>query len=474
MHPSRMSLLSVILLRWIRASVAIALAKLMRSAVSANDSSSWLKLLSAPSAILSLPGASKKSRKTSITSHIRDQIAKFESGELDDEEPKAAPGKPRRATPEDEIARRVGIQIDDFNVSGAARTLLLSDSVADSTPIVIESMKLKHPAAPLPTPPPDPPASSFAPLTPAEVLSVLEAMPRGSAGGLDYLRPQHSLDLIGARMDDAASSLCDALTDLLNLILAGKAPPEVVPLLCGARLVALRKKDGGLRPIAVGNIYRRIAAKAVDIRIRPVTAEILQPHQLGPGAKRRVEGIIHAARGFLRKPLAFLLQYSSGLKALLKIDFTNAFNCVSREEVLRITAEVIPEYYGFVKMCYGSYSSLFLGETIIASQSGVQQGDPLGPVLFCLVLQFVIDKLNAYLNAWYMDDGTLGGTPSEVIRNFLLLIVEAKKVGLEVNIAKCELFLCGGTEAQRSSAANEFTSLFPGIALVTADKLNLL
>ncbi|XP_055328074.1 uncharacterized protein LOC129581172 isoform X3 [Paramacrobiotus metropolitanus] len=292
-------------------------------------------------------------------------------------------------------------------------------------------------------------------------------MPRGSAGGLDYLRPQHLLDLISAGTDDAASDLCDTLTDLLNLILAGQVPQDIVPLLCGVHLVALRKKDGGLRPVAVGNVYSRIVAKAVGIRILPVTSEILQPHQLGSGVKKGVEGITHATRNFL-------LKYSNGVKALLKIDFKKGFNCVSREEVLRIVADVIPEYYAFIKMCYSSYSSLFLGETVIFSQSGVQQGDPFGPVLFCLVLQFIVDKLNSYLNAWYMDDGTLGGTPSEVIRNFQFLVFEAKKIGLEVNIAKCELFLCGGTEAQRSSAANEFTSLFPGIAIITADKLNLL
>ncbi|XP_055332311.1 uncharacterized protein LOC129584218 [Paramacrobiotus metropolitanus] len=268
-------------------------------------------------------------------------------------------------------------------------------------------------------------------------------------------------------MDDAASDLCDALTDLLNLVFAGKVPKDVIPLLCGARLIALRKKDGGLRPIAVGNVYRRIAAKAVDIRIRTVTSEILQPHQLGSGVKRGVEGIIHGTRDFL-------LQYSGDVKALLKIDFTNAFNCVSRKEVLRIIADIIPEYYAFIKMCYGAHSSVFLGDAVISSQSGVQQGDPLGPVLFCLVLQFIVNKLNTYLNAWYTDAGTLGGSPSDVIRNFLLLIEKAKTIGLEVNIAKCEVFLCGGTEAQRTSAAYDFTNLFPGIAIVSADKLNLL
>ncbi|XP_055347720.1 uncharacterized protein LOC129594886 [Paramacrobiotus metropolitanus] len=73
-----------------------------------------------------------------------------------------------------------------------------------------------------------------------------------------------------------------------------------------------------------------------------------------------------------------------------------------------------------------------------------------------------------------MDDGTLEDKPVKVISIFQQLILEAAKIGLTVNIAKCEVFLCGGTEAERATAASDFTSLFPGIAIVSADKLTLL
>ena len=52
----------------------------------------------------------------------------------------------------------------------------------------------------------------------------------------------------------------------------------------------------------------------------------------------------------------------------------------------------------------------------ISSQSGVQQGDPLGPLLFSLVLHKIasaVDSDNECLNllfqAWFLDDGVIAG-----------------------------------------------------------------
>ena len=41
----------------------------------------------------------------------------------------------------------------------------------------------------------------------------------------------------------------------------GACLPEAVPWLCAANLHPLKKDDGGIRPIAVGEVLRRITAK---------------------------------------------------------------------------------------------------------------------------------------------------------------------------------------------------------------------
>ena len=46
----------------------------------------------------------------------------------------------------------------------------------------------------------------------------------------------------------------------------------------------------------------------------------------------------------------------------------------------------------------------------LLSVEGVQQGDPLGPLLFCLTLHQHCSQLPSELCAMYLDDVTLGGT----------------------------------------------------------------
>ena len=70
-----------------------------------------------------------------------------------------------------------------------------------------------------------------------------------------------------------------------------------------------------------------------------------------------------------------------------------------------------PSIYPFVHSAYSSPSSLFGSDKIIPSADGVQQGDPLGPLLSCLTLHYVYMccLLKSELCLFYLDDGSLGG-----------------------------------------------------------------
>jgi hypothetical protein len=76
---------------------------------------------------------------------------------------------------------------------------------------------------------------------------------------------------------------------------------------------------------------------------------------------------------------------------------------------------------------------------------GVQQGDPMGPFLFSLVLNVVVTELRVKfpsldLNEWYLDDGVLAG-PVEVVRSAFDLIGSlGPDLGLNLNLKKCEVF----------------------------------
>ena len=96
-------------------------------------------------------------------------------------------------------------------------------------------------------------------------------------------------------------------------------------------------------------------------------------------------------------------------------------------------------YTDFAICLNAKHSSLLFGEFLISSEVGVQQGDPLGPLLFCLVLQPILSSLDCPLRVGYMDDLTLGGPIQDIASAVESIISEGSLIGLKLNPSKCEL-----------------------------------
>ena len=136
------------------------------------------------------------------------------------------------------------------------------------------------------------------------------------------------------------------------------------------------------------------------------------------------------------------------------MDFKNAFNLVSRDAVLQECAKHFPDVLPWVAWCYGSHPFLWHTMGQITSQSGVQQGDPLGPFLFALVLHKVAGAIKEdtecsqlSYQAWYLDDGILAGKKSSICRSLSLIQELGPPLGLYVNVSKCELYCPSDTSS---------------------------
>ena len=99
----------------------------------------------------------------------------------------------------------------------------------------------------------------------------------------------------------------------------------------------------------------------------------------------------------------------------------------------------LPSLFKYVHSSYGASSFLAFGDHLLLSEEGVQQGDPLGPLLFCLAILPIVKRLSSPLNLWYLDDGTLGGSPFQVLADFELIQSEGIHISLQVNAGKCEV-----------------------------------
>ena len=81
----------------------------------------------------------------------------------------------------------------------------------------------------------------------------------------------------------------------------------------------------------------------------------------------------------------------------------------------------------------------YLHKTTLPSAEGIQQGDPLGPLLFCLTIHPLIKCLKSEFRVVYLDDGTIGGAENDVLKDLQGIEHQVACLGLHLNHAKTEL-----------------------------------
>ena len=99
----------------------------------------------------------------------------------------------------------------------------------------------------------------------------LRAGGRGTAPGLSGWRFEHLrcvLQLAGGSAQ---------LLPLVQLLVSGVVPPAALDLLAASSLTPLAKPQDGVRPLAIGEVLRRITARAVCIQCCSEMSDDLRP-----------------------------------------------------------------------------------------------------------------------------------------------------------------------------------------------------
>lgn len=174
-----------------------------------------------------------------------------------------------------------------------------------------------------------------------------------------------------------------------QLLLQASVPSEVQPWLCRARPVAFPRPSGDLRPVAVGELWRRLVGKVGSLEVAAEARDFLESLQLDVGTKHGAEALVHSVRQWLGR------NRNSADKLLVTLDLENAFNSVDRSAFLASLRRFSPQLAPWADFCYKQPSVLLLADKRIDSSRGIQQGDPMGALLFALAIHKGIEHAKA-------------------------------------------------------------------------------
>lgn len=291
--------------------------------------------------------------------------------------------------------------------------------VVQGTPDTIAALQAKHPAAP--------PAASLdadedaweraketlpflADIQPADIIKALKSATKGAA--------QYCM---GWRVESlqapcAFPDAIEALTSLVRALARGDLNDSATELLTRARLVALAKEDGGLRPIGICAVFRNLVGQILLSAWR----EDLDAHLTEKGGNGR---LLQLAVGVPRGTQICCTHIAEYLRlnpahVAIEGDVRNAFNEVWRtaivEGIMALGEEKGRSLLPFFLTVYGMPSKIAVrgadgARHFVDSQVGSTQGDVLGMLLFCLAIHPILrdtarENPDAH-QAWYADNG---------------------------------------------------------------------
>ena len=111
--------------------------------------------------------------------------------------------------------------------------------------------------------------------------------------------------------------------------------------------------------------------------------------------------------------------------AIVKLDFTNAFNSIRHDLLLDTMTKNMPELYRFTLATYSCEPALIHGDQMMPSREGSQQGDPMSSLEFCEAIQPVLNDLDSEVNIGLMNDVSLSSDVSTLEKDNTVIEAES-------------------------------------------------
>lgn len=218
---------------------------------------------------------------------------------------------------------------------------------------------------------PEPINSIFLNHLDAEAIRQAALHTNGAAGlsGLDA----HAWKRLCSSFGPASHNLCTALANVSRHICTTFVHPDSLSAFVACRLIPLDKCPG-VRPIGVGEVPRRIIAKAVLRIVGQDVEKAAGPLQVCAGQEGGCEAAVHAMRQIFLDP---------DTEEVLLVDATNAFNMINRQAALHNISITCPPLSRILINTYRAPVRLVIvGSDEIASTEGTTQGDPLAMAMY--------------------------------------------------------------------------------------------
>jgi len=344
----------------------------------------------------------------------------------------SSPGLPKASLTKAKKGRKAEKRIGKGQISRANRILQNDNSIAALDTHTIGLLQDKHPQQKTKerVSLKGHPTQGFQPIQAMEGevnTTLFAAFDNGTAPGPSGMKVEHLQSI--AKSEEGLK----LLTQFVNRMLEGSLSTRMQELLCSSTLLPFTKDESDIRPIAIGESIRRLTGKVALKKVGPQVASKLEPLQRGL-SEGGIENVKHTMD---------VLTYS-GSEVIGKIDEKNAFNLIPREDIFSGVLHYCPEIFHLVTFCYATETRLIAADKdnicLLSCVEGVQQGDPLGPLLFAVGFQEVLLKMqekvpNLTIQAYY-DDVSFGGSINDVKEGIEVASLETWKKRMAVNHKK--------------------------------------